>query len=107
MAAVAISPASGSITAIKTVCRVTCSAVANNTTTGYDPAIYPSEPQVTYYFKLASAGQPTLKSHVFSTNASQVAAWDDVVFPAAGTWTMTINKTSDDSVTATASVTVA
>lgn len=107
MAAVAISPASGSITAIKTVCRVTCSAVANNDTSAFSSSIYPTEPQITYYFKLAATGQPTLKSPVLSTNASQVAAWDNVIFPAAGTWTLTINKTSDDSVTATASVTVA
>lgn len=106
-AAVAISPASGSITHLSTACNVSCTSVANNTTTGYDATKYPSEPQVTYYFKLAATGQQTLKSPVFSTNPNGAAEWDSVIIPAAATWTLTVNATSDDSVIATASVVVA
>lgn len=107
MAAVAITPASGSITAVKTVCRVTCSAVANNTVTGYSTSIYPTEPQVTYYFKASKTGADALKSPVLTTNAAQIAAWDTLIFPSAGSWTVGIYKTSDDSSVATTSVTVA
>lgn len=106
-AAVAISPVSGSITHLSTVCRVTCSGVANNTTTGYDATKYPAEPQVTYYLKLAATGKQTLKSPVFSTNPDGTAEWDNVIIPDAATWTLTVNATADDSVIATASVVVA
>lgn len=107
MTAVAVTPASGSITHLDTVVRVTCSAAANNTATGYDAAVYPGKPQVGYYFKFAKTGQDSLKSPVFSTNADGVAEWDSVLIPAAGTWTLTLNKSADDTVAATASVVVA
>jgi hypothetical protein len=107
MAAVAITPASGSITAVKTVTRVTCSAVASNTATGYSTANYPASPQVTYYFKASKSGSNDLKGPVLSTSAAQIAEWDNLIFPSAGTWTVGIYKTSDDSSVATASVVVA
>ena len=107
MAAVAVTPASGSITHLNTVVAVTCSAVSNNDATAYSTSIYPTEPQLTYYFKAALSGQDDLVSPVLSTNVDGIAAWYGVIFPAAGTWTVTINDTADDSVVATASVVVA
>lgn len=106
-AAVVIAPASGSITNQVTACEITCTGVAANTLTGYDATKYPASPEVTYYFKLAATGQDNLRSQVFSPSEAGAAEWHSVIFPAAGTWTLTANKVSDDSVTATASVTVA
>lgn len=106
-ASVAISPASGSITAVLTVCRVTCAGVSENTLTGYSASIYPSSPEVKCYFKLSATGEDDLVGPVFSTNADGVGAWDNVIIPAAGTWTLDLVNTADDSVLATASVTVA
>lgn len=106
-AAVTITPASGSITHLDTVCHIACSGVSNNDATSYSASVYPTEPQITYYFKLAATGEETLKSNVFSTNPDGTADWLGVIVPAAGTWTLTVNATSDDSVIATASVTVA
>lgn len=105
-AAVAVSPASGSITHLVTAVRVTCTGAPSNTATGYDPTLYPSEPAVNYYFKLAKSGQDSLKSPVFSTNPGGTAEWNDVIIPAAGTWTLTLSKVSDDTAAATASVVV-
>ena len=107
MAAVTTTPASGSITHLSTVVSVTCSAVANNDTTAYSSTIYPTEPEIEYYFKFSLAGEDDLKSHLFSTNSLSVAQWDGVILPAAGTWTLDICDASDDSVTATASISVA
>lgn len=107
MAAVAVTPASGSITHLNTVVRVTCSAVSNNDATAYSTAIYPTEPQITYYFKFSLTGEDDLVSPVFSTNVDGIAAWDNVLLPAAGTWTLGVYKTADDSSVATASVVVA
>ena len=107
MASVAVSPASGSITHLNTAVRVTCAAVASNDAAAYDNTIYPTEPQISYYFKFALSGQDDLVSPIFSTNSAGIAEWNSVIIPAAGTWTLTANDASDDSVAATASVVVA
>lgn len=104
MAAVAASPTSG--VHLTTVFDVTCSGVIDNDPTAYDATKTPTEPMLTYYFKFALAGQDSLKSNVFSTNGADVAEWHDVLIPAAGSWTLTVNATADDSVKATATVVV-
>ncbi len=101
-AAIAAVPTSG--THLSTVFQVNITGASSNTTTGYDPTAYPAEPAVTYYAKFARTGSQTLKSPVFSTNAEGKASWLNVILPDAGTWTLTLNATSDDSVIATASV---
>lgn len=106
MAAVAISPTSGNITAVKTVCRITASATPSNTTVGYSSSNYPASPQVTYTFQLSKTGSTTMFSPVLSTSAGQIAAWDGVIFPSAGTWTLNL-KDNAGATTATASVVVA
>lgn len=110
-AAVAVTPASGSITALTTAVRVTCTDVPANDdaafvtpTDGFD---YPASPAYTYYFKFAKSGEDSLISPVFTTASDGTAEWNGVIIPEAGTWTLTINDTSDDSVVATANVVVA
>lgn len=107
MAAVTVTPASGSITHLVTAVQVACSAISNNDATAYDADLYPTEPEIDYYFKFALAGQDNLISPVFSTNPDGTAEWNGVILPAAGTWTLTANLVSDDTVAATASVVVA
>lgn len=106
-AAVVVTPASGSITHLVTAVNTTCTGATANTTTGYDTTKYPSEPAVVYYFKWALAGQNSLYSPRFSPSESGTAEWNDLIIPAAGTWTVTLNDNADDSVKATASVVVA
>jgi hypothetical protein len=101
-AAVAASPTGGA--SLSTAFEVSCSGVANNDATSFDSTKYPSEPQIGYYFKFALSGQNDIKSPLFSTNAGQTAEWHEVILPAAGSWTLTINKSVDDSVVATATV---
>lgn len=105
-AAVAIVPASGSITHAQTACEVTATGLTINDSTAYDITKYPTEPAVTYYLRLAATGQQTLKSPVFAPSPAGAAEWHDVIIPAAATWTLTVCKVSDDSVIATASVVV-
>lgn len=105
--AIVVTPASGSITHVLTVVNITATGAAENTAVGYDATAYPTEPALNRYFKCVLAGQPTLKSPVFNTNAAGVAEWNSVLFPAAGSWTVTLNFASDDSVEATATVVVA
>lgn len=105
--AVHVSPASGSITHLVTAVEVTATGAASNTATGYDTTKYPSEPALNRYFKFSLAGQDSLKSPVFNSNAAGLCEWHDVILPAAGSWTLDLCLESDNSVDATASVVVA
>jgi len=110
-AAVVITPASGSITALTTFCRVTMTDGVDNDTTSWssptDGNDYPTAPAVTYYFKFALTGQDDLISPVFTPASDGTAEWNGVLLPADGSWTLTANLTEDDSVYATATVVVA
>ena len=105
--AIVVTPASGSITHLSTVVSITATGAAANTATGYDTTHYPTKPALNRYFQCVLAGQPTLKSHVFNSNAAGAAQWDGLVFPAAGSWTVSLRFASDDSQDATATVVVA
>lgn len=104
VAAVTATPTGG--VHLTTIYDVACTGTNDNDATAYDVTKYPTEPQITYYFKFALAGQKDLKSPVFSTNAVGAAEWHDVLLGAIGSWTLTLNKTSDDSAAATATVVV-
>ncbi|TFH66384.1 MAG: hypothetical protein E4G90_03835 [Gemmatimonadales bacterium] len=107
MAALAITPASGSITAAVSVCRIDVDAADQNDLTGFDADLYPSSPEFRYYILAdAPAGVDDLKSHVFGVDENGDSAWDNVIFPAAGSWTLRLRDASDDSDVATAAVTV-
>lgn len=106
-AAVAITPTSGHITHGTTACEIVCTDVDSNTSTGYDDDKYPASPAIVAQFKLSKTGQDDLLSPEFTTNAAGDGSWPgSVIFPAAGTWTLDLVDTSDDSVIATASVVV-
>lgn len=109
-AAVAVTPASGSIVSTETAVRVTCTGVPSNDTSAYvaptDAFDYPTEPAIVYYFKFSLSGQDDLISPLFTPASDGTGEWNDVILPAAGTWTLDLNDSSDDSTTATASVVV-
>ena len=106
-AAVVVTPASGSITHLVTAVRVTVTGASSNNSSAYDSAIYPTEPAFKYILRFSKTGQDNLTSPVFTTAADGTAEWNDVILPAAGSWTLALLNTSDDSQVATASVTVA
>jgi hypothetical protein len=107
MAALAITPASGAIDATKTACRVDVTAADQNDDTGFNPANYPASPEFRYYILAdAPAGTDDLRSHVFAVSDDGKHSWNNVIFPAAGSWTLRLRDASDDSDVATAGVTV-
>lgn len=105
-AAVTIYPASGSITAAMTVCRITASGADLNDASEYDEDATPSEPELRYYFQASKTGTDPLVSHVFAPSPAGAHEWNSVIFPVAGSWTLTLKDASDDSTVATTSVTV-
>jgi hypothetical protein len=103
MTTLAITPASGSITGARTVCRVDVTDAPLNDDTNYDgteggspgtPAQYPASPEIRYY--IAFLDGDDVEQHTFN----------NYIFPYAGSWTVNLNKVSDDSTEATLAVTV-
>lgn len=90
----------------ETAVHISSTLLDSNTLTGYDPDDFPSSPQVTYYFSAELSGQDTATSQEFSPNGG-AGYWDGWVPPAAGTWTIHVRKTADDSSVANVSLVVA
>jgi len=93
------------IVATETVVFVSSTDLPKNTDTGYDEDNYPASPAVNYYFQADLAGQDSLRSQVFSPNDGH-GEWNDLIFPADGTWAVGVFDVSDDSQVATTNVTV-
>ncbi len=106
-AAIAVTPASGSITAKKTVCRVNVTGASANTVTGYDAAKYPASPAVKYYLYFdAPAGTDAKKSYVFTTGSDGKHEFNNFIFDKDGSWTIRLRNAANDSDVATLAVTV-
>lgn len=106
-AAVAITPASGSITAKTTVCKVAVTGASANILASYTTSVYPTSPQSQFYLLFdAPAGTDDGRSYVFNVASDGTHLFNNYIFPAAGSWTIRLRKASDDSDVATASVTV-
>ncbi len=107
-AAIAITPTSGNITAKSTVCRVNVTGADANSVALYDVGLYPQEPEIKYYLLFdAPAGTDDGKSYIFAPNPDGTHEFNNYIFPAAGSWTIRLRDSRDDSDAATASVTVA
>lgn len=89
-AALAATPASGSITSVVSAVRVDL--------TGGDPT-------VAAYIQ-STDGTITLRSPAFQPSSDGKYSWFNVIFPNSGTWTTTLRKSSDDTQLATLSLTV-
>ena len=101
MAAIAITPASGSITAKLTTCRVNV--------TGADTNRAPDDTGGTYEYYLlfsAPAGTDDGKSYKFNVSSDGKHEFNNYVFPDAGSWTIRLRDASNDSDVATAVVVV-
>ena len=107
MASLSITPASGSITAKSSVCRIDVIGAPANTITGYDPVKYPSSPAIVYYLLIDSpVGTDDGKSYLFTTADDGTHAVNNYTFPVAGSYTLRLRDNLDDSDKATLSVTV-
>jgi hypothetical protein len=106
MTTLAITPASGAITATKTVCRVEVAGADANDLTDYDAAKYPSAAEFRYYLTFEKGGEVLGKSYVFGPNGG-AHIFNNYIFPSAGSWTVRISNAATDGSVATLAVTVA
>lgn len=104
-AALTITPASGSVVATSSACRIDVSGADGNDSTAYDADLYPTSPEIRYYITAELGGVEMGRSHVFAPNGG-AHTWDNYIFPEAGSWTLRLKKVSDDSDVATLAVTV-
>lgn len=108
VAAIAITPASGSITHAKTVCRIDVTGASSNDTTAFNSALYPTEPAFVYYLVIdAPAGTDDGRSYTFTPAAGGTHTYNNYTFPSAGSYTIRLkNSASPGPDVATLSVTV-
>lgn len=85
----------GNPVAAVTTCFISCDDAPKNTDTGYDADAYPASPAVNYYFNATCAGRDELRSQVFSPDNGH-GEWNDLIFPAAGSWTVGLYDVTDD-----------
>lgn len=106
VAALAITPASGSIEAVRDACRVDVSGAETNDVSAFDAEAYPTAPEMRYYLTFEKGGNELGRSYVFGVNGG-AHQFNNYIFPEAGSWTVRLNDAADDSSVATLAVTVA
>jgi hypothetical protein len=97
-AAISVRSSTGSVVNKLTFAHVQMTGLSANAADGTEKR---------YYVRCTLSGQDPLRSHVFGPSSDGKHEWDNVLFPAAGTWTMTVRDVSNDSVVATHSQVVA
>jgi len=108
VAAITIYPASGSITAKSTVCRVTVATADSNDISSYSTAVYPTSPELRYYLLFdAPVGTDDKKSYEFTPSADGDHVFNNFIFDAAGSWTIRLRNADTDADVTTTAVTVA
>ena len=103
MATVAVRYGGDTVTHGETAVHIQCDDADTNTDTGYDADNYPASPAILYYFTAELSGQDDLVSNIFSPNGGH-GYWEGVVLPAAGTWTVHLRDSADDSSVANTTV---
>lgn len=106
MASITIVPASGSVTAGLSVCRVSVAGAEDTDISTYSTENLPRESDFRYRLVASADGEQDLVSPEFTASADGDWVWNSVIFPAAGSWTIDLIDQSDDSTTATLAVTV-
>ena len=97
---IAITPASGAITAKATVCRIDVTDAPDRKGTLKEGLPW------AYKLVASKAGSDSLVSVVFDTSQENKWTWDNLIFPATGTWVINLVDTTDDSSEANLSVVV-
>jgi len=104
MAAVACTPSAPISKA--SVCRVDVSGADAFDLTAYNPAIYPSAPELRYYLAFVLGGADLGKSYDFGVDHTGAHQFNSYTFPSAGSWTIELRNAATDGVVASVGVTV-
>lgn len=97
-AAITARSATGTVVHKLTFAHISVTGVDDNTAAGAERR---------YYLQATKSGESTLRSHVFGPSQDGKHTWDNVMFPSAGSWSVTLRDVSNDSTIATLALTVA
>jgi hypothetical protein len=106
VASIAIFPTSGNITSVGTACRVSVSGADTNDASTFNADHHPAADPYSYFLRFRLAGVDDKRSYVFNVSADGTHTFNNFIFDAAGTWTVTLRNAATDAQVATASVTV-
>lgn len=104
-------PASGQITAKKTVVRFDISGATGNDAGNYNALAYPTQPELRYVLTMVVGGEEVGRSQVFGVTPDGDFTFNGYIFPEAGSYTVQLYDVTDpdnpSAVLDPASVTVA
>lgn len=88
-------PASGSITATKTVCTFAISGADPNDEGNFSSSLYPTSPELRYVLTMVEGGVEYGRSQVFGVTPDGAFQFNSYIFPHAGTWTVQLYDVTD------------
>jgi hypothetical protein len=94
-AAITVIPASGSITAKKTVCTFAIAGTAPNDTGSHDAAKYPADPENRFAMTFKVGGVEVGRTQVFGTTPDGAFEFNSYIFPSAGSYTVQLYNVTD------------
>lgn len=108
---ITVTPASGSITAKKTVCKFAISGADPNDEGSFTTAVYPTSPELRYVMTMVVGGIEVGRTQVFGVTPDGAFEFNDYIFPEAGTYTVQVydvtNPLSEVAKTTAATIVVA
>src|SRR5258706_13458938 len=100
-----VTPSAG--TATKTSHHVEVAGLDDTDFSTYNASNIPTESALTYYFQFSEGGLIKGRSHVFTPDSSTgKGVWDSVMFPDAGTYTVSVHRASTGATLKSVGVTV-
>jgi len=102
--AITVTPSAG--TATQTFHHVEATGLDDTDFSTYDANDVPTESVFTYYFQFSEGGLIKGRSHVFTPSSDGKAVWDSVIFPDAGTYTVSVHNASSGATLESVGVTV-
>ena len=91
--------------AVVDFCRIDVAGANQNDSGTYTTAAYPTMPELRYYLKFTESVEKG-RSYVFGVDETGAHAFNNYVFPDAGTYVVTLNNAETNAQVATLSVTV-
>lgn len=88
-------PASGSVTAKKTVVTFAVSGAAKNDTGHFSTTIYPTSPEFRYVMTMVEGAVEYGRTQVFGVTPDGAFQFNSYIFPHAGTWTVQLYDVTD------------
>ena len=86
--------------------RVDVTGASENDSAAYNPAVYPTEPELRAYLAFRLGGVEYGRSYVFAVGSDGKHSFNDYIFPAAGSWTMRLARADNNAVLKDQAITV-